>query len=531
MASAGLPFLLLVLSALLISTAIGPTSADPNQQQDMPPEKINKVKEGFKATSQFVLNKITTITSIACPFLELIPVCGSALSFIVKMVGLGVSLTNKNQGMIALMDELVNLNTKLDQYHVEQTWNSWASGAYHKPEVEINVAWSKYTTLLRSLKQAKDVSEMQRHQEDFKGAYTSFEPATNTLHKLLMAKGTTFINPLGDLLAEHVNCHEKSIREYSVFINKLIYKGNTMNYFYYKLKDIASKPMIDLGAQIHYEAMSAMFQVHMKCINSSTDYVKKDVTGLIDGKIKHTELAKKVWSSLVKDYDRYDWMVVAFKTRKSSHKIIETMNHHVLSGFTEVIKDSVSVAVARQVKGTHTKALVVAKAIGKCVDKSVLCYKVAEELGKCSEIVENRPVSQTYTAVHAYLRKAHDSHNAQEVDEDYEVSASPEDQSSQTPYIYKGECQRSPLVKGGKFVVLIKSDEEIMTVDPCSKLDCGGRERGSCVRVPDMFLAVCQCNTNYYGQNCEQSLDDYKKFLDGTILVIDSRRRAAGSRQ
>ncbi|KAK2892389.1 hypothetical protein Q8A67_012377 [Cirrhinus molitorella] len=382
MASAGLPFLLLVLSALLISTAFGPASANPNQQQDMPPEKINKVKEGFKATSQFVLNKITTITSIACPFLELIPVCGPALSFIVKMVGLGVSLTNKNQGMIALMDELVNLNTKLDQYHVEHKWNSWASGAYHKPEMDIEVAWSKYTTLLKSLRQAKNVNEMQRHQEEFKGTYMSFEPATNKLHKLLITKGVTFINPLGDLLAEKVNCHEKSIREYSVLINKLIYKGNTMNYFYYKLKDIASEPVIDLGAQIHYESMSAMFQVHMKCINSSMEYVKKDVTGLIDVKIKHTELAKKVWSSLV------------------------------------------------------------------------------------------------------------------------QVSASPEDRSDQNPYIFRGECQRFPGVKGGKFVVLIKSDEEIMTVDPCFNLDCGGPGRGSCVRVPDIFLAVCHCNTNYYGQNC-----------------------------
>ncbi|RXN20530.1 hypothetical protein ROHU_007062 [Labeo rohita] len=532
MASAGLLFLLLVSSALLISTTIGPVSADPKQPQDMSPEEVNKVKDGFTATSRFVLAKIDKITTAVCPFVELIPVCGKALSIVIRSVGLGVSLTNTNKDMLTLLDELVNLNTKLDQYQVEQTWNIWAGGAYHKPEMKIDVAWSKYTTLLTSLRQAKNISEVERHKEDFKSSYERFEPATKTLHKLLIAKGTTFINPLGDLLAEHVNCHEKIIREYSQFIIKLMYKGSMMNHFYYRLKDIESAARIAEGAKISFEAVSAMFQVYMKCINSSIDYVKKDVTKLIDKSEKRSELAKKIWSSLVKDYDRYDWMVVAFRTKKSGHKIIETMNRHVLSGFTEVRKDSVSVAVARQVKGTHTKAVMVAQAIARCVDKSVLCYKVAKKLAECSETVENKPVSQTYTAVHAYLREAHDSHNAQEVpDEDYEVSASPEDSSAQTPYIYRGECQRSPAVKGGKFVVLIKSDEEIMTEDPCSKLDCGGNDRGSCVPVEGMFLAVCQCNKEYYGQNCEESLDDYRKYLEGTILVLDSRRRLVGSHQ
>ncbi|KAI2665706.1 Ankyrin repeat domain-containing protein 7 [Labeo rohita] len=503
MASAGLLFLLLVSSALLISTTIGPVSANPKQPQDMSPEKVNKVKEGFKATSRFVLENIDKITEVVCPFVELIPVCGEALSLVIQLVGVGVSLTNTNKDMLTLLDELVNLNTKLDHYQVEQTWNIWAGGAYHKPEMNIDVAWSKYTTLMASLRQTKDVSEKIRHKEDFKSSYEKFEPATKTLHKLLITKGTTFINPLGDLLAEHVNCHEKIIREYTMFIIKLIFRGNMMNHFYYRLKHIESAARIAEGAKIAYEAMSAMFQVH--------------------------------------DYDRYDWMVVAFRTKKSGHKMREFMNRHVLSGFTKVTKDSVSVAVGRQVKGTHTKAVLVRQAIARCVDKSVLCYKVAKKLAECSEAVENKPVSQTYTAVHAYLREAHDSHNAQEVpDEDYEFSTSPEHSSPQTPYIYRGECQRSLAVKGGKFVVLIKSDEEIMTEDPCSKLDCGGNDRGSCVPVEGMFLAVCQCNKEYYGQNCEESLDDYRKYLEGTELMIkerkkpvikDSRHRLVGSRQ
>lgn len=476
-----------------------------------------------------ILSKMDTITSVVCPFLEIIPVCGPMISGLVKFVA---SEIKGYSDMDMLMAEFEKVNAKLEQYHVKQTWNSWASGAYYKPEMDISVAWNKYTVMLRSLKKANDDEERVRHKKQFSKAYANYEPATMELHKLLTAKGTTIIEPLGKLLAEHVNCHEKVIREYTVFINKLIYKGNTMNQFYYKFEDIESDARVDMQAKIAYDAASVMLDIHMQCIKSSMDYIKKDVAAQIDRTKTRTELAKEVLSILMNDYDRYDWMVVAFITKKSHHEHIKMLNSHTLSGFTEVIKEGISVAVARQVKGTHTKAALVKQTIGRCIDKSVLCHKVANKLKDCTETVEGKPVSQTYTAVHAYLREAHDNLDAKEVtDEDYDVSASPEDSSAQTPYIYRGECQRSPGVKGGKFVVLIKSDEEIMTTNPCSKLDCGGNERGSCVQVKDMFLAVCECKMPYYGQNCEESLDDYKRYLQGKILVIDSRRRLVGSRQ
>uniref|UniRef100_A0A8C1RUX3 EGF-like domain-containing protein n=1 Tax=Cyprinus carpio TaxID=7962 RepID=A0A8C1RUX3_CYPCA len=508
---AGLAFLLLVSSALLISTAIGPASAGQNQLQKRSPEDSKKIKEGFTALGKFAHSRIDTITSVVCPFLEIIPVCGPMISGLVKFTA---SEIKGYTDMDLLMGEFEKLNTKLDQYQVEQKWDSWASGAYHKPELDIDVAWKTYTTLLQSLRKAKDDEEMERHKKEFRKAYEKYEPATKTLHSLLFDKGVSFRYPLGDLLAKHVNCHEKNIREYTVLIYKLIYKGNTMNEFYYKLKDTKSVAKADEMAGIAYDTASVMFQVHMQCIKNSMDYVKKDVKSLIDQKKARSELAKEVWSFLVKEYDRYDWMVVAFISKKSQHEILKFLNSHVLSGFTPVEEGIVTVAVARQVKGTHTKALLVKQAIGRCIDEKVQCNKVAKKLAECSELVEGKPVSQTYTAVHAYLRDAHDSQDAQkEQEEDYDVNAAPEDSPDQ--YIYKGKCKKFKFLQG-KFVVLIKSDEEIMTKDPCSKLDCGEKEKkGTCVRIKDMFLAACECNNPYYGQNCEESLDDYKKLLTG----------------
>uniref|UniRef100_A0A672M198 EGF-like domain-containing protein n=1 Tax=Sinocyclocheilus grahami TaxID=75366 RepID=A0A672M198_SINGR len=523
---AGLAFLLLVSSALLISTAIGPASAGQNQLQKRSPEDLKKVTERATAMRKLALSRIDTITSVVCPFLYIIPTYGPLISDLVKLTAAEIK---GYTDMDLLMGEFEELNTKLDRYHVEQKWNSWASGAYHKPEIDIDVAWAKYTTLLQSLRKAKDDAEMERHKQYFSKTYEMYEPATMTLRNLLIKKGVSFTYPLGDALGEHVNCHEKDIRAYTVFIYKLIYKGNTMNEYHYKLTNTESKAKTDEMANIAYDAASVMFQVHMQCIEKSMDYVKKDVKTLIDQKKSRSDLAKEVWSFLVKAYDRYDWMVVAFITKKSQHKKIKFLNSHVLSGFTPVEEGIVTVAVARQVKGKHTLAPEVKEAIGRCIAESVLCYKVAEKLAECNELVKGKPVSQTYTAVHAYIRDAHDSQDAQKKqDEDYDVSAAPEDSPDQ--YIYKDKCQKSPGVKGGKFVVLIKSDEEITAEDPCSKLNCGEKKkRGSCVSIKGMFLAACKCNRPYYGQKCEESLDEYKKYLMAKIIMVDSRRRLGGS--
>lgn len=361
--------------------------------------------------------------------------------------------------------------------------------------------------------------------------------------ELLKKTGKSFIHNLGDELAEHVKCHEKEIIEYTYLILTLIFKGNTMNQFYYRLKNMQSEVRDDEMKKNVYEAMAAMFEIQKQCIDSSMTYVKQDVEPLIDKSKKRNDLAKEVWNFLQKTYDRYDWMVVGFITKKSSHETIKILNKHVLTGFQDVSTERITVAVSRQVKGTQSKVQEVSTAIEKCINKKVLCYKVAETLSTCGEKVAGIPMSQTYTAVHAYTRKAHQSIKAKEAnpkakiedpaDDEDEVNAAPENPSDQTPYIYTGECEKSPGVKHGKFVVLIKSDKEMMEKDPCAKQDCGQRKgRGKCVKMKDMFLGICQCDYPYYGLHCENDINDYAIELEkeaGTQknkpTVTDKRRR------
>ena len=63
------------------------------------------------------------------------------------------------------------------------------------------------------------------------------------------------------------------------------------------------------------------------------------------------------------------------------------------------------------------------------------------------------------------------------------------------------------LGKKGKFVVLIKSEEEILNINLCVKLNnCGGKEKGICMPLQDVFVATCVCKYPYYGEQCEKSI-------------------------
>ncbi|KAG1968283.1 hypothetical protein F2P79_003237 [Pimephales promelas] len=299
----------------------------------------------------------------------------------------------------------------------EQKWESWASGAYHKPEMNINKAWDMLKTMLHSVKDAKDENEKMRLIEEFMKNYKNH-----------LAK-------------------------------------------------------VDEEAKTAYDAASVMFQVHKKCIQNSMDYIQKDVLALIDNKKQRSDIAKEVYSFLVKKYDR-------------------------------------------QVKGNHTKIDLVKQTIGRCIKDSVSCHEVAQKLSKCTEAMEGKSVTQTYTAVHAYIRKGHASYKTEEEDE---IIAATKDQTP--PAVYIGKCKKYLGMKTNNFLVLIKSDEEIEKKDLCSKMNCGGKERGKCVKMKDVFLAMCECKMPYYGEDCEESLEDYKKNLKGEIEMEESGSNSVGSGQ
>ncbi|XP_063326979.1 uncharacterized protein LOC134625654 [Pelmatolapia mariae] len=572
MASVGSLLLLLLMSYILISTVTISTSANQRERENASLDKLKEHKEklasaqknGLKTAAdtknfgvlclailkdtaklmESLSDKKSDIFNLAQSIGNVVPLVGSIFSLIMTLVIVIDKYVNDRSLLKDIKEEFDRLDAKLDEYHKLQKWNIWAAGVYHKPELDIRTAWTKYKTLLGSLAEAKNDDERKRHKKSFIKSYRQHEKAPREMGELLKKTGKSFISNLGDELAEHVKCHEKEILEYTFLILTLIIKGNVMNQYYYRLENTMSKAKDEEMMKNVYEAMTAMFDIQKRCIANSMTYVLQDVKPFIEKSKKRDDLAKEVWSFLQMAYDRYDWMVVAFITLKSSHKILKTENKHVLTGFHDVSTQRITVSVARQVKGTHSKVKKVIKAIEKCITKKVLCYKVADTLSKCGEEVAGIPVSKTYTAVHAYTRRAHQSIKAKEANpkargearakgeatNEDDVSASPENPSAQTPYIYTGECQKSPGVKHRKFVVLIKSDEEMLGKDPCAKLDC--KNGGKCVPIEDMFLAMCQCNYPYYGLHCESDINDYRIELKREAVtdrkeptVKDSKRR------
>ena len=93
------------------------------------------------------------------------------------------------------------------------------------------------------------------------------------------------------------------------------------------------------------------------------------------------------------------------------------------------------------------------------------------------------------------------------------------DPKLQTPYIINMKCTTSitpfqPKNRGSKFVVMIKSEDEILSEETlCKKLnDCGEKEkRGKCIKLDDVFVATCLCNYPYYGDTCDESITEYLK--------------------
>ena len=520
MASPGLQFLMI--SSFLLS--IVSVSTDPDKDKVSTETKKVILVEKVKALGKYIVKNIDAFRTSVTPFLSLIPVWGPLTSAILNIAVQGAGLTIKELIKKEIKNEFESLQSQLAGYQVEHKWDTWASGAYHKPEMQIELAWTNYQNLIGGLFEETDKNKKKALTDVFFDSYK--RDSTSKLHFYLTKEGTTLSENLATVLATKLKCHEKDIREYTVFISSLFYKGNYMNQLYDEHKNTKSKISIDKLSKQAYESALAMFQMHKNCIFNNIDYIIKEVEELIDHKLKRQEQANKVRYFLEETYNRFDWMVVAFITKSSQHKIIETLNKHLVSRFTEVTKDGVSVAVARQVKGTHTKAGEVKEAIKKCVEKSVLCYKVPETLEHCEEYVETLLVSQTYTVVHTFTRKAHDSHQAIEAPDDipdadeYPVDSESDGTDNTTPYIYTGQCFKSPGVKGGKSVVLIKSDEEIMTKNPCSKLDCGTDERGKCVSTENIFVAMCKCKYPYFGEHCKESLENLEKevFEETTTL-------------
>lgn len=484
MAPPALLILLLMSSQLLVFTASQPTKDD----------AVHVVKKAFN----FIIDHREEIRGAITPIFDLIEMADPRIKPAIEIIVL-IATGKKPEDKVlkTVVNEFQNLNFKLDKYHREQKWDTWASGAYHKTEIDIKEGYNSYMILLDSLSETNDIEQWQTLKNEFTTSYQKYEPATRTLHELMTATHPTFINNLGVMLADHLKCDQNDTREYSEFVQDLMFKGTFVNACYYKYKNIATSARRNNANKIQHDVASAIFKMQIYCLNQITEYVEMDVKDLIDEKKNRTELANEIRKKLEEKDERYEWMVVAFKSSNSEHKHFLLLNKHILTPeFTLVKKDGITVAVARQLKGKHSKTVQIKSAIDKCLkmknvpDNLIPCSKVAEKLSECAEKVDTVPMSQTYTAVHAFAGSAHESHS-----------------ESDNNFVIEGKCFILSLLNGfkGEYHVMLKSDEEIKG-NPCQTHKCGAENQGKCVTAGSPSVALCECNYPYYGKTCEKKI-------------------------
>ncbi|KAK7881231.1 hypothetical protein WMY93_029640 [Mugilogobius chulae] len=363
-----------------------------------------------------------------------------------------------------IYSELNAMNARFDFFNEEL---KWASGHFQSTLDNIENAWLKYSQIKQNNKALESI---------FVPFYSQFVDSALVLHKLLTGKPQS----LADVLAKKLRCHEKDVEEYFLYLNKLVCRGNTMDEKYYNLKGVNSDERKKLSSKIASESALALFESHQKCVTNSHLFIKRDVLERIDDGIVHQEIADNIGKFLQKTYDRYEFMVVAFTSHNSKkHGMVR---RHRLKGFTEVERGSVTVAVAKQVKGSYSHVNKVKEAIKKCT-LGLTADDMKKAIKDCGDQVLKTKVIETITAIHVYS----DNHNTFLTSDNH---------------VYTGRC-------GGRgFVILIKSDEEIALTDPgytpkCDNLKC---VNGEPEFVPNSLIAMCRCHYSFYGRLCEKSL-------------------------
>uniref|UniRef100_A0A3Q1J9A5 Uncharacterized protein n=1 Tax=Anabas testudineus TaxID=64144 RepID=A0A3Q1J9A5_ANATE len=447
MASPGLLFLLLMLSSLLLSSMTSPSSSNKQEVHDL--QEVHHLQKRGSTAKKLLSagDYIVKFASATSPFIGMIPIVGQYINNFTGLAKCVISvLKGQPDPTKALLEEFKNLNLKIDEYHVEQKWDQWAS-QYYNIEVDIEIAWNEFEKVVQVFNDTDNLEDRKNIVHYFKKTFKHISTATQKIHMILTNTKTSFQTDFSKLLSEHFKCHEKDIKEFVIFLNTLIYKGNSVKLFYDRLAGVSSEEEL---ANIAFEGAKVMFEIHNNCISNSLKYVKEDIEKQIPDIEDRDELAKFSRLFLERTYDRYNWITVAFRTKGSTHRHAKQFNKHILSGFINMTKGDI--------KGNHTKADKVRKAFENCLDKSVDCQNIANKLSECKESVDGIKIDKTYTAVHAYISESHDSFNAldakQAPDEEYLSLDTP----SRTPYIYTGVCRKYNALNTGHFRVLIKSN-------------------------------------------------------------------------
>ena len=525
MAPAGLLFLLMMSSSLLLSSLGDPSLSSQPGTHSL--QKRGKRTENFFTAVEY----IGKVGSAFEPFIGLIPVAGPYINGLFTLAGAISTAKTGDQTLNLIKKEFENLNVKLDKHHLETKWDIWAT-KYSKYENRFVVAWEALENLLIECNNSTNVKR-DTLVKNFKKTNTFIARDTKEMLQAFKKKDNkvSFGTEFGGLLSAHVRCHEKKIKDFTMLIYSLVHKANTVSHFICSQDKLIGLEI--LLADNAYDSAVVMFDIHKKCISDPDKYIREDITEKITENDKNPvakkQLAKTIRDFLEKMFDRYNWIAVAFFIKNSKHEKQKFRNNHVLSETFIVVKTvDVTVAAARQVKGTHTKAKKVKEAIEKCfAEKKPDCHEVIEQLSNCKELVDGIKLKETYSAVHDFTNKnpgTADVMDAKEAPEDEYIDS---DNPSETPYTYTGKCRKHfwgliakipDLIVNGHFRVLIKSDEEMMNTSPCDKKNCGGKGKGKCVLLKNTFVAVCECEKGHYGQNCEETIEGYKKHLLNTEM-------------
>ncbi|XP_017161705.1 uncharacterized protein LOC108166496 [Poecilia reticulata] len=504
MAPSGPVLLLLLLSSFLTCSLSDPPRSDLQDHRAL--QKRGKTADNLKAAAKDLLKIVNAVK----PFIGLIPKAGSYLTAITNFVNV-IAGKNPEQGLLDYLKlKFDDLNIKIDKNQKEIVFNIWKSSEYAKLEKKITIAWNKLGELLKGC--GEPCFENLKKDGKDKIIENYFKKAgkyVDELHYSIAGKGI-YKAKYEELLKDHVRCDERRLKIFSAVNALLVHRAIAMTNFYNLFSNIKTDE--DALANKARDISAAMFEIHKNCTSEPDPYVKLDILDLIKESEKRKDLAKNIREYLDKTFYHYNWMVVAFKTRSSNHTrvISKWLNSHILTGFSAVEKGKTSVAFAKQAKGNHKKTAQVVDAIKKCYNNPVPCDQVGAKLESCAN------VKGMYSAIHAFIRKEHGSVHALEAEEaPNEEEFSPDEQQT-TPYLYTGDCTISVFGKGvvvpvKRFRVLIKSDEEWTNESPCKGVDCGGKDRGTCVEVKNARIGLCECDKKYYGEKCEESLEDYKK--------------------
>ncbi|XP_049421036.1 uncharacterized protein LOC125881765 [Epinephelus fuscoguttatus] len=502
MRSSDLLFLLLMSSCLPVLSAPPGDSTDSSLDEEQPNQQSKKeqAKEVFKKFGNLFKQNYKGVGQVLVNSIEPLPVVGPPLAAAIKTFLLLIPEADK---LNAIKSELQGLHFKLETFRAELKWDAWAAGAYQIPINNIEKAWIKYIELVSSYKTTN--TEKEALKQKFVTFYSQYADSTLVLHQFLTANHASITQNLGDLLADRLRCHEKDIKVQFLYLNELMCKGNMLNEEYYEFTGTNTNARVNALHKIASQSASALTTSHQRCLSDSAAYIERDIFERIDDTKKHGEIERHIREFLAETYDRYDWMVVAFMTHNSKHDLL-ILNRHVVSGFTKVERGTVTVAVAKQVKGGYTKTAAIKKAITKCLPQSFKnCLNVAEKLQKCQETIYGKRLSQTYTAVHAFKKE-------RKTLEDDEDSVTPVS-SSLTNHLFTRDCGKLL----GKFTIFIKSDEELGSREElCSEVNCG--QNGKCVVVQGTFIAICECQYPYYGERCEMRLESCKRSLQQGLV-------------